>query len=160
MEDVKYEMLLEKNIKSKEKALNKIYSKEKSEPELKKINIREEKRKIIKGETPPIEVDKNKNGFSKFKNISEKDSNYKGIKGNIKKYYKNNNKRSKINIKKNTYILIIMIFLDLIISNNNMIEYKFSNITLKIQKQGLSNILYSDFYYPPDIIYINGIQKY
>ena len=55
-----------------------------------------------------------------------------------------------------------MIFFNLIISNNNNIEYKFSNITLKIKGRGFQNILSWDFfkdYYPPDYIYINGIQN-
>ena len=55
-----------------------------------------------------------------------------------------------------------MIFFNLIISNNNMIEYKFSNITLKIRGPGFSDILYESYiinYYPPDIIYINGINQ-
>ena len=49
-----------------------------------------------------------------------------------------------------------MIFFNLIISNNNIIEYKFSNITLKIQGPGFSDILFSSFNSLPDFIYING----
>ena len=57
-----------------------------------------------------------------------------------------------------------MIFFNLIIPNNNIIEYKFSNITLKIQGPGFSNILgasnvFSNVYYP-NIIYINGNPNY
>ena len=41
------------------------------------INGREEKIKIIKGEAPRIEEDKNKNGFLDYKNIPRKVSIYK-----------------------------------------------------------------------------------
>ena len=53
-----------------------------------------------------------------------------------------------------------MIFFKIILSNNNNIEYKFSNITLKIQP-GYNKILSSEFSrcYYPDIIYINGKQN-
>ena len=56
---------------------------------------------------------------------------------------------------------MIMIFFNIIILSNNMIEYKFSNITLKIQGYGDNNILSSEFSsnYYPDIIYINEKQN-
>ena len=120
----------------------------------------EEKRRIIKGEAPRIEEDKNKNGFLDYKNIPRKDSIYKGIKGNIKKYNKNDNKRNIINKKKNIYLIITMIIFNLITPSNNMIEYKASNVILKIQGPGFRDVLSSNFFnnvYKPDIIYINGI---
>ena len=160
MKNVKLEKLLEKDIKLKKEGINQLEFKEKSELEIKNINNnieekRREEKNLLKGEAPPIETDKNKNDFQYYKNKIRKDSNYEEIKINIKKYYKYNNKRNIINIKKNIYI-IIMIFFNLIISNNNIIEYKFSNITLKIKGPGFSDILYSSFNNLPDIIYING----
>ena len=165
MKDIKYEMLLEKNIKLKKETTNKIDSNEKFESELKNTNKekrREEKRKekIIKGEALLIEIDKNKNCIKENKNKLRKDLNYKVNKGKIKKCYKNNNKRDIINIKKNIFI-IIMIFFNLILPNNNRIEYKFSNITLKIRGPGFGDVLYSVLsrIYYPNIIYINGNQN-
>ena len=54
-----------------------------------------------------------------------------------------------------------MILLNLIIPHNNMIEYKFSNITLKIKGSGNQKVLSKDFNssYYPDIIYINGNRE-
>ena len=43
-----------------------------------------------------------------------------------------------------------------------MIEYKFSNITLKIQGKGNQNVLNHYFFLyikKPDIIYINGVEQ-
>ena len=123
----------------------------------------EEKRRIIKGEAPRIEEDKNKNGFLDYKNIPRKVSIYKGIKGNIKKYNKNDNKRNIINKKKNIYLIIAMIIFNLITPSNNMIEYKASNVILKIQGPGFRDVLSSNFFnnvYKPDIIYINGIRNF
>ena len=107
-----------------------------------------------------IEIDKNKNCIKENKNKLRKDLNYKVNKGKIKKCYKNNNKRDIINIKKNIFI-IIMIFFNLILPNNNRIEYKFSNITLKIRGPGFGDVLYSVLsrIYYPNIIYINGNQN-
>ena len=159
MENVKLEMLLEKNIKSDREEINELENEEKFELELKnKNNKREEKRReeLIKGEAPKNKIIKIKNSLLHDKKIIRKDLDYKGNKVNINKYDKNN--RNIINIKKNIYI-IIMIFLNLIITNNNMIEYKFSNITLKIRGPGYYNILYSYFNNFPDIIYINGKQN-
>ena len=124
-----------------------------------KNKTREEKIKIIKGEASLIEGDLDKNCFFDSKNISRKDLNCKRKKGNIRRYNKNNNKRNRINYKKNTFlIIIIMLFFNLIIPNNNMIEYKSSSITLKIQGSGFNNILSSSFQsiYYPNITYING----
>ena len=55
-----------------------------------------------------------------------------------------------------------MLFFNLIMPNNNIIEYKFSNITLKIEGPGFKSILSSSFNSSnyPDIIYINGNQNY
>ena len=166
MENVKLEILLEKNIKSDREEINELELERKFELELKNTNNkREEKRKeekrreeLIKGEAPKNKIIKIKNSLLYDKNIIRKDLDYKGNKVNINKYDKNN--RNIINIKKNIYI-IIMIFLNLIITNNNMIEYKFSNITLKIRGPGYQNILSSYFSTNnyPDIIYINGKQN-
>ena len=87
-----------------------------------KNKTREEKIKIIKGEASLIEGDLDKNCFFDSKNISRKDLNCKRKKGNIRRYNKNNNKRNRINYKKNIFlIIIIMLFFNLIIQNNNMI---------------------------------------
>ena len=115
--------------------------------------MKEDKIKIIKEEQPLIEEDKNKNGFSDCGNISGKDLNYEGQKENVKIYDKNNNKRNIINIAKNKYLTMIMIFFNLIIPN-----YKSSEITLKIRESGNQNIFSSSFgrdKYPESII-ING----
>ena len=48
-----------------------------------------------------------------------------------------------------------MIFFTLIVQNNNMIEFKFSNITLIIRGPGFSNILYSSFINNRNRIYIS-----
>ena len=125
------------------------------------FNGKKEKRAIIKRNDQKNLMNINKNAFLEFKNIFGKYLSNKDKKENIKKYCKNNNKKNRINIRKNTYIIII-IFFNLISQNNNMIEYKFSNITLKIQGPGFSNILSRDFneYDYPDIIYINGNQNF
>ena len=54
-----------------------------------------------------------------------------------------------------------MIFFNLIITNN-MIKYKYSNITLKIRGPGEQKILSSSFKPNcfPNIIYINGNQNF
>ena len=106
-------------------------------------------------------MNKNKNGFIDYKNISGKDSNYKGKKGNNKKDNKNNNKRNRISKKENTYLIITLIFFNLIISNNNIIENNFSDITLKVKGPGFSYILHPNFFnnHKPDIVYINGNQN-
>ena len=161
MKDTKLEMTTEREIQPGKKGPNLPELAGKSDAELKnkrrKEKRREEKIKIIKGEKPQIEEDINKNGFFDDKNISGKDSNYEGKKGKIKKY----NKRYCINNKSKTFLIITMIFFNLIIPNNNMIEYNDSYITLKIQGPGFSNILSSDFLNSnyPNNIYINGIQN-
>ena len=56
-----------------------------------------------------------------------------------------------------------MIIFNLIIPSNNMIEYKASNVILKIQGPGFRDVLSSNFFnnvYKPDIIYINGIRNF
>ena len=78
-----------------------------------------------------IEEDINKNVFLDYKNISGIDSNYKGKKGNIKKY--NKNKRNRINNIKSIYF-IIMLYFNLIVSNNIMIEYHFSKYNFKSKR--------------------------
>ena len=150
-----------KDIKSKNKEIKDQELEEKSELGLKNKNNereeREEKRTLIKGDEPENEMNINKNDFSEYKNLLIKNPNDKGNKINLKKHCKNN---KRINLSKNIYIMII-IFFNLIITNNNMIEYKFSNITLKITGPGEQDILFSNFYYsnPPDIICINGEPK-
>ena len=165
MKIVKLEMTLEKDIKLKKEEINQIELEEKSETKFKNTNNKsKEKRRTYKKNklnAYRIEMSENKIMFQEYKNILKKDLNYKENKLKIKKYYKNNNKRNKINIKQNIYI-IIMIFFNLLISNNKLIEYKFSNITLKIQGPGFSDIFSSEFNraYYPDIIYINGNPNY
>ena len=103
----------------------------------------------------------NKNDFLEYKNVLRKDLNYKGNKINIKKYNKSN-KNKRINIQMNIYIAIV-IFFNLIISNNNMNDYKFLNISLKIRGTGDQKVLSDDFNRNnrdnlPNIIYINENQ--
>jgi len=155
MEDNKLEMPSEGDVQSWKKEPNqpKLEYRSKAELTNKKEKRREEK--IIKVNALRIEEDINKNVFLDYKNISGIDSNYKGKKGNIKKY--NKNKRNRINNIKSIYF-IIMLYFNLIVSNNIMIEYHFSNITLKVKGPGYSPILTSNFFnrHRPDIIYING----
>ena len=131
-----------------------------SEAELKNINNKrkEEKRGIFKMDELKIEEDRNKNGFLDYQNKSERDSDYKSKKGNRKNYTQIN----RINKKRNTYLIIAMIVFTLKASNNNMIDFQFSNITLKIRGPGFRKILYSSFINNnnrPNIIYINGNQN-
>ena len=127
MEDTKLEMLSERNVQSWKEEINKPRLEDK------------EKIQIIKEDAPLIEDEINKNFFFDFKNISEKDLNYKGKKGNIKKF-----KRNIISNYKNINLIILLIFFNLIISNNNKIEYKISKIKLKIKNTGFSDILNSN----------------
>ena len=163
MKSTKLEMPLERDVISKKEEPNKLELEGKSESELTNANANEDNRreemiKIIKENELIIKENFNKKGFSFCKNISGKDSNYKGKKGNIKKYNKNNNKRNIINNKKNIYLIII--FFNVIIPNNNTIEYRSSNITLKIGG-GNQYILHSTFYdkYPPNHFFVNGESK-
>ena len=98
-----------------------------------------EKIKIINKDDKRVKDYKNKInkiGFSDCKNLSGTYLNYKGKKGNIKNCKTNKNKRKQNNNKKNADLIRIMIYFNLKISNNEMIKYKFSNITLKIQGPG------------------------
>ena len=111
-----------------------------------RISIKEDKSKInIK-----------RNCFYAHKNISRKDLNYKLKNDKMKKKYKKNIKRN--NIMK----LIMIIAFNSIIATNNIIDYKFSNITLKVKGPGYSYIFteYRAFKkeYYPHMIYINGIE--
>ena len=165
MTNVKLEVPPEKDIKLKKEEINQLELEEKSETKFKNINHKRKEKirkfKNYKMNEQIIQMNMNKIGFQEYKNILRKDLNDKGNKVNIKKYYINNDNEHQINIKKNIYI-IIMIFFNLIIPNNNTIEYKFSNITLKIHSSGFNNILSSKFnnIYYPDIIYINGNPIY
>ena len=87
MEEIKLEMQLERKVQLGKEALNYSKLEGKSEYELKKTNNKrkEEKRKIIKVDEPRIEMDINKNGFLVYKNISGKDTSFKGKKDDIKK---------------------------------------------------------------------------
>ena len=166
MKDIKLEMpLSEGDVQSGKEEINQQELEDKSEHEPKIEKIREvrrieEKIKIIKREAPLIEKDINKNDFLDYKNISGKDSIYKRINGNTKKYNKNN-KRSIINKIINIYLIILMIFFNLIIPSNNKIEYKLSSITLKIKGTGYIIILYSPIFESlrPNQLLINGVQK-
>ena len=127
MKDIKLKMRTEIGAQPGKKGPNQPELEVKSEAKLKNTNNKrkEGKRreeKTIKRGNPLIEVDKDKNGFLDYKDISGKNSNYKGKKGNTKKDNINDNKRNRINKKKNTYLIITLIFFNLIISNNNIIE--------------------------------------
>ena len=149
-DNVKFEIPLEIDIKSNKKELE-----EKSEIKLKNANNeRKENKKLITGNTSKFKI--NKNYSLDYQYLLRKNINYKANELNLKNHYKN---IKGSNMQKNIYV-IIMIFFNLIIANdNNLIEYKFSNITLKIRGQGEKKILSDDFFnhkYKPDIIYING----
>ena len=171
MKDTKLKIILEKYNKLNKEEINKLKLEEKLELELKYrnkyINMinkcnKSKKEKFIekkilnKRDKQEIKFNINKLQFLENKNTLKKDLNYEG---NIINMKKNNKKRNRLNIKKNTYI-IILIFFNLIMQSNNMIEYKFSSITLKIQANGNIAILASNFFnnYPPEFIYINGNQ--
>ena len=87
MEEFKLEMQLERKVQLGKEGLNYPKLEGKSEYEFKKTNNKrkEEKRKIIKVDEPRIEMDINKNGFLVYKNISGKDTSFKGKKDDIKK---------------------------------------------------------------------------
>ena len=121
------------------------------------FNRIEKKRILSNGNLLQITTKININSFLEYNNILRKELNYKIKKVNKRKCY---DKISRIIIKKNTYI-IIMIFFNFVIINNKIVEYNFSNITLKIQGPGNKNILNQVFCrnYHPDIIYINGNQN-
>ena len=133
----------EREVQPGKEVINHPELEDKSEAELKNTNNKrkEEERGIFKMDELKIEGDRNKNGFLDCKNKSERDSDYKSKKGNRK----NNIQINRINKKRNIYLIIAMIFFTLIASNNNMFDYKFSNITLKIRGPGFRKILYSSF---------------
>ena len=161
MKDTKLEMSTERDAQTGKEEPNRPELGDKSEVEITNT-IKEEKIKNIKGDDHSIEEYKKKNGFLDYKNASEKDSNYKGKKVNKKPGIKNSNiKRNRIDYKKNTFLIIAIIFFNLIIPNNNMIEYKDSIIMMKVQGPGFSNILYSGYLsgHQPNSIYINGDPK-
>ena len=160
MKYLKIEMTSEIDVQSLKEGINLPELEVKFEVELKN---REKKRKIIKDDTRGIEGNIIKNSFLDFKNISGKDSNYKGKKGNMKKYQKNNYKINIINNKKNIFMItIIMIFFNLLSQSYNKIEYKFSNVSLKIRGPGNEYILSPHFNSNnyPNIIYINENQNF
>ena len=117
---------------------------------------REEKKLIIPGEALRIKRVKDKNSFFEDKNKSGK---YLGLKEfiiNLRNLFRNNN----------IYLILLIISLiQIVLSNHNIkyIEYKFSNITLKINGVGNKTVFtsYSDFKeeYYPNVIYINGIKQ-
>ena len=158
--DAKLGIPFKKDIKSKKEAIHQLELDEKFElgPKCTNNNRKEkrgeEKTKFIKGEALEIKMNTNKNGFDEYKNILRKDLNNKGNKTNLKKYFKN---IKRLNIPNNIYIIII--FFSLIIPNNNMIEYKSSEIILKIRGQGEQNILNSNLVTSeyPNRMEINGI---
>ena len=128
-DNVKFEIPLEIDIKSNKKERNKFELEEKSEIKLKNANNeREENKILIIRDASKFKI--NTIDFLEYHYLLRNNINYKGNKLNIKKHYKN---IKGINMQKNIY-LIIMIFFNLITTNNNnLIEYKFSNITLKIR---------------------------
>ena len=115
---------------------------------------REEKKLMISGEELLIKISKDKNGFFEDKYRSKKYLNFK--ESIIKKIMRN--------IFRNIYLIIIIHLIQRILTNNNLkiIEYKFSNITLKINGIGYKKVFtsYNDFgrEYYPNMIYINGIK--
>ena len=153
-------MVLERKVQERKEVPNQQELGDKSETELKNKNNkrRKEKRRIFKGNLMKIEEDTDKNCFFDYKNISGRDSDYKSKKGKRK----NNNKRNRINKKRNIDLIITVIFINLIIPTNNRIENKFSNITLIIKGIGFSNIFYYEYINNnnrPNFIYINGNQN-
>ena len=117
-----------------------------------------EKKKLYNRNKIKIKMNVNNKRFFEFIKLIKKDLYYKGKKLHIKNYFKRNNKKNRItNIKKKTCV-ILLIFFNIIATNNNKIEFKFSNITLKIIGPGYQNILSSSFNSNnyPNIIYING----
>ena len=148
MKETKIEIPLEREIQPRKALPN--------QPEL--IGKSELELKYTKEDELRIEEDTKNNCFLEHKNKPERDSDYKSKKGNRK----NNNKINIINIKRNTYLIITMIFVTLITSNNNMINNGFSNITLIIRGPGFRNIFYYEFINNknrPNAIYINGNQN-
>ena len=139
----------------KEEKISKLKLEEKSSLELKNLMKRKKIEEVIKltqTETQQIQMNIDKNDLAENKFILRK------VYNKIKLLKPcNNNIR---NIKVNTYIIEI-IFISLLISINNIIEYNSFEIKLKLQRIGYSNILSSFFNkrYYPDIIYINGIQN-
>ena len=87
MEETKLEIQLERKVQSGKEDLNYLKLEGKSEYVFKNANNKrkEEIRKMVKVDEPRIELDINKNGFLVYKNISEKDTSFKGKKENIKK---------------------------------------------------------------------------
>ena len=91
-----------------------------------------EKKKLYNRNKIKIKMNVNNKRFFEFIKLIKKDLYYKGKKLHIKNYFKRNNKKNRItNIKKKTCV-ILLIFFNIIATNNNKIEFKFSNITLKI----------------------------
>ena len=122
------------------------------------FSFKEEKRLIIPGEEMRIKTTKNRNGFIEDKNKSR---NYL----NLNEYILNI-KNNIISFSNNIiYSIIIISLIQIVLSNNNLkfIEYKFSNITLKINGFGYKNVFTSsssfnsDYY--PNMIYINGKKQ-
>ena len=79
---------------------------------------------------------------------------------------KKENFQIRTQLKLKNYLKIILflkiMFLNIQILSNyklHIIEFNFSNITLKIKGIGLKNIFSTNFNYYPDIIYINGNQQ-
>ena len=163
MKDIKLEIPSERVVQSGKQQTNQPKLEDKPKIKLKNTNNkrREEKTKFIKRDATQIEEDIDKNEFLNCKNISAKDLNYKGRNLNIKKCNKNNKKRDRINIKNNTYLIITMILFHIMIPNNYVIAYRFSNVTLTIKGPGFSDILSSNFSreYHQNITYINGIKN-
>ena len=124
----------------------------------------EEEKSIKLNTLHQIKKGKNLNGFPEDQNLSKKDKNSKEEIVNIKII--NKNKRNLFYFGNNIiYFLIIAFFVQIVLPNYNLdiIQLKFSNITLKISGTGNKNILTSDnnfnSSYYPNIVYINGEQQ-
>ena len=151
LKEEKYDLEIKDNDINEDIILNRKYNKSKKDEK----RLEEKRREnLLKREGRNFKINKINNGFPEDKNILRKDLNYLI---NIKKYHQKNKKRNSIT---NTYIIIILFF-TLIISNDNIYQNIFSNITLKIQGNGYNYVFSSNFEKSnyPNIIYINGIPN-
>ena len=155
MKEVKLEQFEQK---LKEKKLFKLDFGEKSYLDLKNLMGRkrkEEEIKLNKTFASQIQMNMDKNDLSEDKIILRKVCNNNANRIKLQKHSNNYNK----NLKANTFIII---FISLLIPNNNIIEFNSFYIKIKIQGIGESNTFSSSFNrnYYPNIIYINDIQNY
>ena len=153
MKDTKLEIPSKKDVQLRRESPNQSQLEGKSESEIKNTSNKTIKMKkaLNKCSSQQDKANIMEKGFLDYKNLSGKDLNYKGKKGNIKRY-------NRISSKKYAYLIIAMIFFNLIMPNNNNIEYKFSNITLKVRGPASTFIFGPYFLNLPNRVYINEIQ--